>query len=170
MRHALCILIATVTLAGCDGAAWHDVADGETAVITPSAPGFSESDAKWWSVIVESAVVTWNERLESAGCRVPFTVGAGGHAVTLRHSETWTADTCATTYDGRDLGGYVEHIEVQSGECASVPTVIHELGHAMGVEHPDDDMMPVLMNPWPSRQPFELTEWDVAAAVSALGC
>ena len=169
MRYTLIVVFLTLTLAGCNPA-WHDIADGEVAVITPVAPGVSESDLVWWELIVESAVIRWNTALDAEGCEPPFEIGLGGHRVELVVESAWPYDgACAKTWDGMDLGGHKEFIEARAGQCASVHTVMHELGHAMGLAHAPDDM-PVVMNAYATRQPFELTDYDVAQAVEALGC
>jgi hypothetical protein len=156
----LCCYIATAC-----GPSWHDVPG---ATVTPIA---EPSRADYWQDAVEDAVANWTLALAELGCDTPFTVGEGGHPITLVPEYEWPYEegSCAKTWDGVNLDGYQERIDVRDGLCASRMTITHELGHALGLEHPPDDMH-VVMNPYPSRQSAALTSWDALHAAAAIDC
>jgi hypothetical protein len=167
MRYTFTVAILIhIALAGGCSASWHDVPG---AVVTPVA---SADRSDYWQEAVEDAVANWTLALAEQGCDTPFTVGEGGHPIVLVPEYAWPheEDSCAKTWDGFGFEGYEERIEVRDGLCASRMTITHELGHALGVDHPGDDTMRVVMNPYPSQQAAALTSWDVMHAAAAIDC
>lgn len=146
------IMAVAALLGGCD-ARWD-----LPASITPKAEPSALAE---WSVYVEEQMDVWNNVLMERGCDPPFHLGDEGYSVILVPRDKWTAD------------GYVgfqhyDSIEVCGPSVGVVPksgTLLHELGHALGLEHVSG--RPSLMNPIPQK---ELMPGDVDYAAEILGC
>lgn len=154
--------ISTALATGCTPG-WRDVPG---AMVTAIAMDDVHQDA--WHDEVADGVREWNDRLRPLGCPEPFVVGPYGHDVVLVPEDQGAAHGVGDNVCGRAYEGVYEYIVVKDTEnCRSHRIVLHELGHAIGIDHPRDEM-PVIMNATPRVD--HLTDWDVEQAAIALGC
>ena len=146
-------IVMCVLVAGCvDNGAWN-----LPAKLTPAGPA-TFGDA------VSEAAAAWNAAL--AGCAKPFVMATDGHAVELVPAAIWT--------DGSDHGAWEnsERIEIEDLgiEAWWEPAALHELGHAMGLDHVDPAVDPLsVMKPLLGtlRAP---SAGDTQRARALLGC
>lgn len=140
MRLALCTL-----LVGCATA-------GEPGVYTPEVdPGHN---LEGWSGAVYSAVREWNDALyEECGWPGALRVGPGGTPVLLVDRERWEDEGMGGpegTVIGWAYTGYGgEWISVKSGLTPELvrSTLLHEIGHTLGLAHIPRSVRPSIMNP-----------------------
>jgi len=138
-------------LSGCLSRAWDDVPG---AVVTPVADR-AEHQAEW-EVNVAFSVNEWGDGLEGVGCPRPFVVGDGGHPVTLIYTE-------GNTHGVQDVDG----IEVYQQRPSFPLLVLHELGHALGLDHAPDGEESV-MTAWVVAS--TVSSYDIKQAACVLGC
>lgn len=129
------------------------------ATLTPVA---IDVDAGAWRAAVAAAVDRWSIELANVQCPItPFVIGDAGHEVRGWKIERWPFEThwLGATHVGAD-----ESIDVVADlEAVHLHnTLLHELGHAMGLGHRTDQ--PSLMNP----DGGELVPDDVADACTVL--
>lgn len=155
----LALLIA-LALAGCVESTWDDV---------PSAPVHAEGGGEAWAGEVSRFVGAWSVTMEQAGCPRPFELADDGHPIVLVEVSDWDhGDNIAGMTFGEDVFGAVGHVEVKGDFATGHGAVLlHELGHAMGLEHVDQGL-PSIMVPAPLEA--RIHPADIAAAACALGC
>lgn len=157
MRVLALALLAT----GCTEFRWP----GDDIALRPETTERLAPIAPRWRAEVETAAARWNLAAEQAGCAVRFRIDDGPdvHPVRLYLPREWPFDT---DHVGETLGGPDGVIDVVdrwgTREGDNIPTLLHELGHALGLEHGPGVMaadVPALTEP---------TADDIAAL--AAGC
>jgi hypothetical protein len=110
-------------------------------------------------------VQLWNDALIARGCPVPFTVGPEGHRIELVPMERWRYDTAAGYTDTQSIQVRVR----DDGSMRDDGTVVHELGHALGLDHASAAFGPSVMI-GKGHETRVVLERDAAAAACELGC
>jgi hypothetical protein len=168
------ILVAVLLLvAGCFSWSWDDVPGAEIRPVSEE-PTISYEE---WSAAVLGAVTEWDDALEAVGCPAPFSRGmvtSGAHPVYLVAYADWTEDDGldGITYgDGTSLPPGGIHVRNDEGKREKQwrSTLLHEMGHAIGLDHAPAVPKSVMCEGGGCGAPF-LTEVDVARAACELGC
>lgn len=109
------------------------LADAEASATTPPE----------WEAQMTQAVRAWNEGLESAGCAPSLRVaelGETAYPVVLWTRDAWPhgADLIGLSHSGELQEGYV-HVRDRGDRDKNVATLVHELGHALGLPDREGD-------------------------------
>lgn len=159
MRGA--ILALTLLLTSCGGRFWLDV---------PVAYVHAVGDDPRWPSQVAYAVGVWNHHLRAIGCPPPFALSASGrgHAVVLLPDERWDHARGSGGYAQSDTPWRVGRIAVREelGPDPRATVLLHELGHAMGLEHSADPGSIMHVPPLVSYISFR----DVTDAAALMRC
>lgn len=174
MRGPIIVLLASCAFAACTADGWTDVPG---AAVRPESrvPGVSDDT---WGAVVAEALLAWDDGLGARGCPVPFSgISDDGHAVRLLPRSEWhwgPAASAVTTPDGTWTRGSTEVLwfpatapSPERLRDATLATVIHELGHGIGLGHADPTFGPAIMTPSAGAV---LTARDIDAAACFLGC
>ena len=149
--------ISACTACNNEWTGWDDV---PTATITPRAS--TAHDAEWTAFVTDQAAV-WANILAPFGCAPPFVVGDGGHVVELVPASDWSY--------GDGVGGMttdvIEVREAKTGGVRRSSMLLHELGHALGLDHADAAFGASIMT---AKVGTAIAARDVAAAACRLGC
>lgn len=163
------LLLLGVLLTGC-GLQWDDVPG---AVLNPSVRPTSGMSLDDWNASVTRAATEWNDAMTELGCAAPFAlsfVTSGAHPVRLVPEAEWIWDDGwdgTTTPDGG--GGPPGAIEVKASTSDKHAVLLHELGHALGLDHlPREDYGPSALNVSGSAARLQPIDRESAAAI--LGC
>jgi len=147
--------VVMALLAGCTE--WRGWTDMPTATVTPAGPAE-------WQTVVAGGIQLWNDALSARGCPTPFTIGPGGHRIELVPAERWEYDTAAGYTDESAI-----EVREKDGSVRDDGTVVHELGHALGLDHASIDYGPSVMI-GKGHETRVVLDRDASAAACALGC
>ena len=130
MRALLLALLTT----GCTEFAWP----GGDLALRPETTDRLAPIAGRWRSEVATAAARWNLAAESAGCADRFRLddGPDAHPVRLYLRDEWPFDPDHLGETAGGPGGVIDVVDrwgTRSGD--NLPTLLHELGHALGLEH-----------------------------------
>lgn len=144
-------------------------ADGPWADVPGAA--LSPAGREGWSEAVAHAADVWADALAPLGCPPPFVVSDDGHPVTLYAEADWPHGGLTAGMEGKEwdgTGGWIDVRDMRPDEAPSyLPTLIHELGHAMGLEHAPGSSPSVMWTASPFHEP---QPGDALRAAEATGC
>ena len=149
--------------AGCVG--WDDVPGASVRAVAV------DSDQAAWEDAVGAAVDAWGDALAAVGCERPFVLSDEGHEVRLVPDSEWTNNPhwSGKTWPSSPLDhGRIEIRQGHSGSETYRRELLHELGHAIGLQHMTVEGGPAIMIP--TTDLADLTTRDVTAAACVLGC
>jgi hypothetical protein len=162
----LAIAIAVVLASGCTStwSGWDDV---------PTSPVFATSDirdlAAPWAAQVAKDINTWNTALGDVGCPAPFKLGDAGRPVELVPIDEWGLDSTVRGQTDDDRIRVRPALLAINGVFLDHPALLlHELGHAIGLNHSDSVFGPSVMTLEPTAD--TLQPRDIAAAACVMGC
>lgn len=162
------IIVTFMFLAACETERWSDVPGSKLRPL----------GRVGWVDAVEAAVQEWDKAMTSVGCPAPFEVADDGHAVELIPRERWPhgEGTMGITFDNYNSpvsdpasGEWIDVVDYFPDEEPidwAVPILLHELGHAMGLQHVDEGSSVM----WPSAFRPDVQYDDVIDAAAELGC
>lgn len=160
------VAILLVVLVGCGVDAWPTGAKARPVLL-----GVSPERLPEWRIAVEQALSTWNWRmngndLNHVECAVPIEIAADDDPdacpVGLTAPDQWIHDS---SLDGVEADCW---IDIRGTEPdGHVSLLIHEFGHAMGLDHSDDPQS--IMHEQVKARAIP-TDEDVRAAREAVGC
>jgi len=163
LLYILCFLPAV----GCTKIGWEDVPG---ANVYASAPYSTAEQSEVWNSEVSNRVSEWNVNLEEIGCIVPFVfTPQQGHAIVLVPESKWEHGKNFGGMTFRDAFGDGGHIDIRGDDPDRHDgALMHELGHAMGLDHADPANGPSVMNRYLGAG--VLYPRDLEAAACVLGC
>jgi hypothetical protein len=139
------ILVLAVLLSGCSRTGLYDLPDAPVRpVITQPFIDNANADVQgMWEEQVFLAAEAWNDALVEAGCEPMFRLANDGevaYAVTLWTREEWPHDESkiGIIVSGDITDGRID-IQTRAPFNRTVFTLVHEFGHALGLEHVEDD-------------------------------
>jgi hypothetical protein len=174
MRHGIALSIVTfvLTLAGCQQTGWDHVPG---AVVRPESRSPAVSDAAWRQEVMD-AIDEWADLLAPLGCERPFLMSddpVGDHPVRLIANDDWPRpgiDGVTFADEPTQPAGMIElrtGPEV-NGERWRKDVLLHELGHALNLDHSDPINGESIMTP--RFTTGGITDDDITAAACAMGC
>lgn len=164
MRKAIifAVLFLANACTGWDG--WDDV---PTAKVTAKSE-LPSAETKWREIVAQD-VAAWNNALTAIGCQAPFEMSSSGHPVILVPFGTWGfGSSVAGMTDEDRIRVQASFIIVNDAVIPHPVLLLHELGHALGLNHSDAIFGPSAMTPEPTSD--VLQPRDIAAAACAMGC
>lgn len=152
------MLLAPVLVAACAGDGW-DTPHARVTATNPDGVAPLLTASTGWEGEVAWAIETWAESIRRS-CPPPFElVSEGGHEVRLVSLDSWRFEGFIGMFDG-------ETVHVMEGPYIRA-TLLHELGHAMGLPHSADPDS-IMYGGGVSRP--GLTIQDARDAAAATGC
>lgn len=88
--------------------------------------------------VVQAAADAWHEKAPEVTFRIVPEATAGAYVVRIRVSEEQPRDHVATT-DRESDGSFSVRVR---GNRFTTPIITHELGHVLGLDHPEDLKLP----------------------------
>jgi hypothetical protein len=164
------IITLSLLISACSYDGWRDVPG---ATLRPISEVSTMPQTDWAGFVVDAATI-WNEALATVpGCPVPFNVemaAEGGHPVRYISRHLWPHGN-ATGMTRTDAWGqgpaFVDIVADDEWNHDFDLTLLHELGHGIGLGHARLDLGPSIMIGAPGAQIYPR---DIVAAACALGC
>lgn len=121
------VMVSVLLFIGCEERYQWDLG----TVVTPSTSYVEEEYNNDWMVEIKKAIDAWQEQL-GPDCEFPFVMGVGGRPIKLVPAIEWVhGDTSRGVQT-------LDYIHIKGGSPYNKSNVImHELGHALGLEHND---------------------------------
>lgn len=117
-----------------------------------------------WTDTVAKAAGEWNSGLAALGCPEPYRIGTGGHRVVLVTDSQWTLpNVVGMTWED----GTISVRDITVGVQSPATSVLHELGHGIGLGHASPAFGPSVML---VNNDGHIYQRDIAAAACILGC
>ncbi len=162
--------LALSLLASCS-TGWGDVPGARICAEVPSDP--AGAALAWWGPEVQAAADRWAELL-GAGCPPPFVYAAGAvdggmpaHPIRLIAERDWTWGPGVWGNEQDGAGGAVD-VRSSLDRPGRHMVLMHELGHALGLDHRPTSEQDALMRPYPTVDTPNASE--IAEARALLGC
>ncbi len=139
--------------------------DMPTSLLTPVSSGAAFSTQ--WEAQVAEGSDEWNASVGPLGCPTLFRVGPHGHPVNLvpRAYFPYPAEGGETPHDGGFISVMMTSVGGPNAESKII--LLHELGHAIGLDHADPAYGPSIMTSYPAS---DIQPRDVDAAACAITC